>query len=339
MAKKTAARGKHVVPGKSEGNKYDKILKEGLSESIPGLMRVVLKLDAHRMENLPEIRVQTTAEVEPDYGKMIYSDEHPAGAVFILELEAKDEKMTDDNMLYLVSAERKKHKKPVDLRMIYLLPGHPKHIKGKVQFCGLNFEYPVYAIEDYSYQSFLSSDKPEEVVLSILANREELSGAEIVDLIVERLIALRGQKRELNKFIKQLKVLSILRKLHDETIKKVKNMEASKEFVAAIRNDSVFIMGMEEGMEKGLEKGMEEGEYRKNIIGIRNMTYKKFEGDVIAELLAVPVSLVLDVQKQLKKEPEITAALQRPRASVATIAKRMKVSQMLVQVIKDTSKK
>ncbi len=250
MTKRTARKQKPSTPGKAEGNKYDKILKEGMEASAPALIRVVLKLQVNRLENLPEIRVQTTTEVEPDYAKLAFTDEFPNGVTLVLELEAKDEKGTDENMLYLVGAELKKFGKPVDLRLIYLLRGKPKHITGKVHFCGLHFEYPVYLIEDFSYREFLYSDKPEEVVLSILADRENLSGEEIVDLIVERLIALRGRKRVLNKFIKQLKVLALLRNLHTQTVQKVKNMVASKEFVAAIRQDTVFIMGLEDAWKK-----------------------------------------------------------------------------------------
>lgn len=128
----------------------------------------------------------------------------------------------------------------------------------------------------------------------------------------------------------------MLRKLHDETLNEIKDMVISEEFVKAIQKDHVFLLGEEKGIEKGIEKGKEEGEQSKAIVGIRNMTAKSFNVEVIAELLQVPNSFVLDIQKQLKSEPQILEALRKPRASAASVAKKLGVSPLLVTVVKDT---
>ncbi|MEK7255643.1 MAG: hypothetical protein AAB316_12920, partial [Bacteroidota bacterium] len=229
MAKITAA--KQGNPAQTEGNKYDKIIKENLQALLPALIRKVLKTKVRRMENLPAIRVQTTKEAEPDFLKKVFTDEHPEGFILQIEMEAKDEKDADAKMLYYVAAEYLKFMLPVDLRMIYMLKGKPKNITGEVGFFGLKLTYPIYRLDEISYRTFISSRIPAEVVLSILADPEEKSGEEILQLILGRLVALRGKSRSLWKFINQLKVLSLLRNLHDETLKTVKHMVISEEFV------------------------------------------------------------------------------------------------------------
>lgn len=192
-----------------------------------------------------------------------------------------------------------------------------------------------YCLDEISYREFVYSDIPEEVVIGILADPEGLDGEQLVRLILERLVKLRGKSSSLRKFINQLKILSLLRNLHDETIKNVRNMVISEEFVKALQKDDAFILGEEKGMEKGMEKG----KLLTAIVGIRNMTKKGFDANVIAELLEIGLPMVQDIQSQLGKEAQIITMLASPRASAKSIAKKLAVSQQLVQVIKDAQKK
>ncbi|HFA49503.1 MAG TPA: hypothetical protein ENJ95_10865 [Bacteroidetes bacterium] len=187
-----------------EGNKYDKIFKENLQRFIPALLNKVLKIKVNRMENLPQAKVQTTKEVEADFVKIIYNEEYPDGCIVQIEFEAKDEKKTDAKMLQYAAIEHLKYGLPIDLRMIYLLRGRPRNIKGEVKFCDLVFRYPVYCTEEISFREFIYSDVPEEVILAVLANPENKKPSEIIRLILERLHKLRGNSKEFYKFINQL---------------------------------------------------------------------------------------------------------------------------------------
>jgi hypothetical protein len=180
------------------------------------------------------------------------------------------------------------------------------------------------------------------VVLSILADPEELTGEALVRLILERLVLLKGDSGALRKFVNQLKILSFLRNLHEETVKTVRNMVISEEFVKAMQKDDAFVMGveqgMEAGMEAGLEAGLEAGKLLHAVLGIRNMVKKGFESQVIAELLSVSEQFVLEISKQMEKEPAIVELLKAPRASVKSVAKKLSIAPQLVQVIKDSMK-
>lgn len=96
--------------------------------------------------------------------------------------------------------------------------------------------------------------------------------------------------------------------------------------------------GIEKGMEKGIEKGMEKGQFKTLAIAIRKMTIKKFALPMISEILEKPVSEIKKIQKELKQETKILAALKK-KQTIPAIAKKLKVSEWLVETLQEISKK
>ena len=68
-----------------EGNKYDKILKENLENLIPAMLRAVIHVGPVRLENLPQVKLQSTIEREPDFVKKMYTGEYPDGCTLQIE--------------------------------------------------------------------------------------------------------------------------------------------------------------------------------------------------------------------------------------------------------------
>ena len=98
--------------------------------------------------------------------------------------------------------------------------------------------------------------------------------------------------------------------------------------------------GKQIGIKEGKQIGIKETEYKKDVIAIRNMTLKKLEPTVIAEFLSLTIKHVQQIQKQLKKETSIFAALaKKQKQSPAQIAKRLKVSEWFVEVLQEVQKK
>ena len=98
--------------------------------------------------------------------------------------------------------------------------------------------------------------------------------------------------------------------------------------------------GKQQGIKEGKQIGIKETEYKKDVIAIRNMTLKKLEPTVIAEFLSLTIKHVQQIQKELKKETSIFAALaKKQKQSPAQIAKRLKVSEWLVEVLQEVQKK
>lgn len=99
-----------------------------------------------------------------------------------------------------------------------------------------------------------------------------------------------------------------------------------------------FLKGIEEGLEKGVQKGKKEGQYKNSIITIRNLTLKKFDIPFIAEVSGNTIAFVKQVQKELKLEGKIKTLLTK-KETPAAIAKKLKVSEWFVEVIRDLGKK
>jgi len=95
--------------------------------------------------------------------------------------------------------------------------------------------------------------------------------------------------------------------------------------------------GLKVGKQLGLEEGLKVGKYKKEVVAIRNMTLKKVSAVDIAEFLSLSLKYVQQIQKVLKKEASIIAALAKKQLPTR-IAKKMKVSVWLIEVIRDLQK-
>ena len=138
------------------------------------------------------------------------------------------------------------------------------------------------------------------------------------------------------------KIMSMLRNLREETQKQFKEMIINEDIVRQIEEDEMFQMGtkqgLEQGLEKGLEQGLEKGKQKQAIVGIINMANKGFDINMTAEVLEVEPDFVAAILKEYKKKKEIMALLKKRGADVERIAKKLKVSPILVEVVKEDMK-
>jgi hypothetical protein len=339
---------------KEEGNSYDKIFKENLRQSAPLFIRKILGLVDFRLETLPQVRLQTTLEKEPDFLQRVFDAKTPNGRLLQIEFEGSDSTDADWRMAEYAGIGGKIFRSEIDQNLLYFGNGKPKKIKGRIRHTHFTFRYKVHSITDFSFREFLDSDTPEEVVFAILANPDGLNPGNVIQLILQKLVQLKGDSIAIRKFIHQLVMLSKKRNLRNETIKIVKAMEQYKEY----EDDILYIFGEEKGMEKGLKKGiekgleegmekgiekglekgleegMEKGKLLKDIIAIRNMLKKEFDAETIAEILESPLEFVLKIKMQLRQESSIVAAFKgKKKINFAHIAEKFEVHPLLVEVL------
>jgi predicted transposase/invertase (TIGR01784 family) len=326
MAKRTNKL-KKTTGGKDEGNSYDKIFKENLRELAPGIIRSVLGYKVFRLEPLPQVKLQTTLEKEPDFFVKIFDQRSPDGRILHIEFEGQDEKLMDWRMAEYLGIGGKVHQTEIEQHLVYLGEGMPSNFKGEIRHTNFTYVYPVHCLSEISFAEFLYADTPQEVVFAILADPGGRNSEDLIRMILERLVKLTGDSIGIRKFIKQLIMLSKKRNLRDQTIKNVKNMVGYQDY----EDDILFI--------EGLEQGREQGQEEKDITTIRNMTGKHFDPATIAEVLEVPVEYVYQIQEQLKKEPSIAAMLKMKDADFIKIAKQLEVNPLLVKVIQQHLKK
>lgn len=344
---------------KREANYIDKIIKENCQNLVPFIFRKIFKLQYHKIENMPEVKQQVTVEKEPDFLRIVYNDDYPDGVVVQLEFESGDAENMDKRMLMYLAMLYWNTDKPI-LQFVFFLGAKQVKVKSIIRFGNLDYQYGVINIQDFSYKDFIHSEYSEEVILSILADTENLNYDELIDLILQRLVELNGNTLATRKFVKQLIMLSRLRNLQNLTIKKVRTMRSMS---FDINNDILYLEGIEKGLEQGIEKGIQKGmqkgiekgmvqgleqglakgaKYGKlkiGIKGIKKMTDRKVDKKLISEFLDLEVDFVEKIQKQLLKNKEIVALLKEKDATKEKVAKKLKVHPILVEILQEDLQK
>lgn len=180
---------------------------------------------------------------------------------------------------------------PIHHVVVYLgerRPNIPTRLKPEEVFAG--FELIDFGRLDYG--QLLSSQVPEVVVLAILANFKNKPPEEAIRSILERLQQVAKGDLSLQKYIRQLNVLSGLRKLHEQTVKTIEAMPITYD----IRTDFLYKKGKEEGREEGIEKGFE---LKERIVVTRSWE-KGLAPEEIAELADIPLERVKAVIQELE---------------------------------------
>ncbi|MFK7979638.1 MAG: hypothetical protein AB8G86_06630 [Saprospiraceae bacterium] len=131
-----------------------------------------------------------------------------------------------------------------------------------------------------------------------------------------------------------LKIATYFFAIIERSPKKFQDIVDNIEFTTKSKIMSTLALIKKEGREEGIE----EGQYKKSITTIRNMTLKKLDILSIAEFSDNTIAFVKQVQNELKLEGKIKTLLTK-KESPAAIAKKLKVSEWFVEVIRDLGKK
>ena len=134
--------------------------------------------------------------------------------------------------------------------------------------------------------------------MAILANYPKEQSESILRLLVKQLKAISKTKTEFRKHIKQLVILSRLRKIEDLTIKITEEMP----IIYDIENDYLYKKGTEKGIEKGIEKGVAQTTEKKNYLFVVALCEDKdihYSNEKIASLVGVSVDYVEKIRKEL----------------------------------------
>lgn len=157
----------------------------------------------------------------------------------------------------------------------------------------LSFEgFELIDIGRLDFGQLLSSQIPEVVVLAILADFKKKPPEVAIRSIVKRLQKVAKGELSLEKYIRQLNVLSGLRKLHELTIKTIETMPITYD----IETDFLY----KKGKEEGLKEGFEAGEERKEYIFVERGRKKGMTAEEIAELADMPVERVKAIIRELE---------------------------------------
>jgi hypothetical protein len=273
---------------KRQSSQYDKVFKENIEAVISSIMQNVLEITAISMEELPD-DIQHTKERKPDVLKKITDTQ---GNTFVLQIEfqVKDEpEMVYRMAEYFIMLERK-YQLPTKQFVIFLGAEKPT-MPTELDRERLKFSYPLISLSTLDYHIFLNSDKPEEIILGILANFKGEKPENALKQILVRVKETTKGEFSLNRYFNQLRVLAQLRNLELN----LKNaMDSIAEYIKEER-DVLFLRGLDKGEANAREK--EQTKFVRNLL-----TDSDFTIDRIAKIAGVSVDFVLSVQRQLSEK-------------------------------------
>ena len=262
---------------KRQSSQYDKIFKENIEAVISSIMQNVLEITAVSMEELPD-DIQHTKERKPDVLKKVTDTK---GDTFVLQIEfqVRDEpKMVYRMAEYFIMLERK-YELPVKQFVIFLGSDNPK-MPTELDMEMLKFKYPLVSLSTLDYHIFLNSDKPEEIILGILANFKGENPENALKQILVRIKETTKGDFSLNRYFNQLRVLAQLRNLELN----LKNaMDSISEYIKEER-DVLYLRGQER----------EQTKFVTNLLQKLNLPFEQ-----IADIAGVTVDFVKSVHRQL----------------------------------------
>lgn len=229
-------------------------------------------------------KLQTTIEKEPDFIRIVRT-ETDEEFILHIEFQAQDEEGMVYRLQEYYGLLRRKHQLPVKQFVIYLGQKPSKmqtQLVPEEVFTGFSLK----SLRDYSYESLLDSQIPEEIILAVLSDFKKQRPVEVIRQILSRLQGIGTDEITLRKYIRQLSVLARLRNLTKETHKQIQDMGLTYN----ITEDYLY--------QEGLTKGKEE---EKRGLIAKMLKDKTLSIEKIAEFADVSVDYVKQIEKGLKK--------------------------------------
>lgn len=260
-----------------QSNQYDKIFRENLEAIIPGLIENVLGIRVASSEELPD-DIQHTKERKPDVLKKITDAQ---GDVYVLQIEfqvADELEMVYRMAEYYIMLERK-YKLPVRQFVIFLGTSAPK-MPVRLDRVNLTFNFPLISFAALDYRLFLGSARPEEVLLSILANFDGDNADTALRKIVKRIEETSEGDFSLRKHVNQLRILAQLRNL---SIKLKSAMDSIAQFISE-EKDVLYLRGQEKAEERMV----------RNLLSKMSLSIEQ-----AAEVAGVSVEFVQEVKQKM----------------------------------------
>ncbi|MBF0519520.1 MAG: hypothetical protein HQK92_07350 [Nitrospirae bacterium] len=216
------------------------------------LISEVLGIKAKAIKPL-KTKLQITDEREADFLLEITLHD---GTVYILHLEFQA--TNDSNMPYRMLRYRiyieQIYGKPVR-QVLFYVGKELLQMKNYIHADKMFFEYDIIDFRNIDCEKFISSNKPEDVIIGILCNFASEDDTIVIRRLLDRIKeTVKGELGRL-KYIRQLEVLAQLRDLQEKVYEEVSEMT----LVYDIERDVRYKQGIEKGIEKGIERGIEKG--------------------------------------------------------------------------------
>lgn len=267
-----------------------------MQAALPGIIEKVLKINISESRDLPD-KILITKQREVDALREVIDS---SGNKFILHIEIQVKNEPD--MIYRMAEYRimleRLYRLPVKQYVIYIGEGKSNMISF-LHSEGLHYEYNLVSFSQISYKLFLSSDRPEERLLAVLANFDGDDPETVITTVLTKVRQVTESDFSENQYLRQLRILIQLRNL----TKQFDNaMEKVSEFFKEER-DPFFQKGVIRGIEQGIEKGIERGIDLKSHEIVQNLITKLgLSDEQAAGVAGVSIQFVMDVRAEITKK-------------------------------------
>ncbi len=278
---------------KTTTGQYDRVFKENAEEIYASLIKALLHIEPDAVQDLPQSDLQRTIERKADFLKKVFGTNGSEDYALHIEIQSTNDKTMHKRMLLYHALIYDTYN--LDSQHFIIYVGNedlamPAHISHK----NLQFSYEIIDIRRYDYEVFLRAITPEEVVLAILGNFHQEQPAIVIEQILQRLQSLAPTELAFGKYASQLEIIAQLRNLQKETLTRIKTMP--------IVFDLTQTLAYEQGEAKGEAKGEARGEAKIMSANIKSLlTRGKLNPTQIADILDVPIDLVLEIEKSINK--------------------------------------
>jgi len=236
---------------KKELKRFDLILKEIFSKAVGIIFWLATGQKIEGKAKVLPAEIRFVKSFYPDILLEI------GGKIIHIEIQVQQDKTLPERMLDYFYAIRKKYGKTPTQIVLFVGKGNPPPTKFELQdefgTQNLFFNFIVLDMKKIDPDVFIKSDKPEEVIVGILAGKFK-DKPKIIKKVKERIVEIVKNEEEIAKYIDSV---SFLAGLFDVEIK-VKPMPIQVD----IRKTFLYKWGKEEGLKEGKQEGLKEGEKR-----------------------------------------------------------------------------
>jgi len=222
--------------------RFDPVLKEIFSKAAGKIISIATG------EQIEEKLEDITAEIE--FVKSLRPDMvfRAGEKIFHIEIQVQQDKTLPKRVLiYSIGIEEKFGKVPTQI-VLFVGKGNPPPSVFRTEFTTHRFK--VVDMKRIDPDKFIRSEKPEEVIVGILAGKFK-DKPEIIKKVKERIVEIVKNEKEVIKYIDSI---SFLAGLFDVKIE-VKPMPIEVD----IRKTFLYKWGKEEGLKEGKREGLKEG--------------------------------------------------------------------------------
>jgi predicted transposase YdaD len=224
---------------RKELKRFDPILKEIFSKAAGKLISIATG------EKINQKLEDITAEIE--FVKSLRPDMlfRAGDKIFHIEIQVqKDKDLPERMLIYSLAIKEKFGQKPVQI-ILFVGKGNPPPPFFKDEFT--IHKFIVLDMKKIDPDEFIKSDKPEEVIIGILAGKFK-DKPQTIEKVKERIVEIVKNEKEIAKYIDSI---SFLAGLFDVKIE-VKPMPIEVD----IRKTFLYKWGKEEGLKEGLKKAI-----------------------------------------------------------------------------------